>query len=101
MKESKSLREIINMYDHVGDELDIQYRTYYDGEDLKSGSCRYIYSTGELIPDDEDRDYYDLNDEMEDWEMITDTFSGEQLLIVWNESISFIEEEIESEGEHV
>lgn len=85
MKTTKTLKEIIDMYDHVGEELEIQYRTYAStGYDVFASVCFYNYQTEELIPSDYDE--YDLDDEFIKWEMTTDTFSGKQFLIVWFES---------------
>lgn len=82
MKTTKTLKEIIDMYDHIGEKLEIQYRTYAStGYDVFTGVCFYNYQTKELIPSDYDE--YDLDDEFIKWEMTTDIFSGKQFLQVW------------------
>jgi len=80
----KTLKEIIDMYDKAGEGLEINYRTYYNNLDILDGSCHFDYQTGELISND--GDWYCLNDGFNKWEMYTDTFSGEQYLVVWYES---------------
>ena len=86
MKTTKTLKEIIDMYDHVGEKLKIHYRTYTFPSkcDLFIGMCFYDYQTGELIAVDHDN--YNLDDKFFKWEMITDTFSGQQFLQVWYDS---------------
>ena len=86
MKTTKTLKEIIDMYDHIGDSLQIQYRTYTfpSKYDLLMGICFYNYQTEELITVDHDN--YSLNDIFGKWEMVTDIFSGKQFLQVWFES---------------